>query len=81
MNLQNRNLQGIRQLVQKYEQEFRIPENLNYYAVEDYRIAEKHYVKFCLKNGCTLEMDSSKHSFRGISPPSPSDHLITGESP
>ncbi len=62
MNLQDRNLQGIEQLVQKYKQEFRIPENLNYYAVEDYRTAEKQYVRFYLKNGCTLDTDFPRHS-------------------
>jgi hypothetical protein len=62
MDIRDRNLRGVRQLVQKYKQEFRIPENLNHYADEDYRTAEKQYVRFCLKNGCALEMDFSRYS-------------------
>jgi hypothetical protein len=55
MECQNRAQQGIKQLVQKYKQEFRIPENTDYYGGEDFRIAEKRFVKFCLKNGRALE--------------------------
>jgi hypothetical protein len=62
MDFRERSCQGIRQLVQKYKQEFRIPENLNHYDVEDYRAAEKQFVRFCLKNGSALETDLSRHS-------------------
>jgi hypothetical protein len=62
MDFQGRSPQGIRQLVQKYKQDFRIPENLNHYADEDYRAAEKQFVRFCLKNGCALEADFSRYS-------------------
>jgi hypothetical protein len=51
---------GIKHLVEKYRQDFRIPENLNHYTFEDYRIAEKRFIKFCLKNGRALEADFSK---------------------
>lgn len=54
MDLQGQALQGIEQLVARYRMEFRIPENLNHYTVEDYRVAEKQFVKFCLKHGCTM---------------------------
>ena len=30
---------------------FRIPENVNYYSENDYKRAEKKFVKFCLKDG------------------------------
>ncbi|MGA9535781.1 MAG: hypothetical protein WBR24_07715 [Desulfobacterales bacterium] len=62
MDSDGRAEEGIKQLVQKYKREFRIPENLNHYAVEDYRAAEKQFVRFCLKNGCALETDFSRYS-------------------
>jgi hypothetical protein len=62
MDFQDRSPHGIRQLVQKYKQDFRIPENLNHYADEDYHAAEKQFVRFCLKNGCALETDFSSYS-------------------
>ena len=62
MDSEDRAPEGIKQLVQKYKQEFRIPENLNHYAVEDYRAAEKQFVRFCLKNGCVSETNLSRHS-------------------
>ena len=40
--------QGIRLLVQKCRNEFRRPENIDYYTENDYVEAEKKYVKFCL---------------------------------
>jgi len=42
---------GIQRLVEKYKQDFRISENLEYYAIEDFARAERGYVQFCLKNG------------------------------
>jgi hypothetical protein len=62
MASEDRAQEGIKRLVQKYLIEFRIPENLNHYAVEDYRAAEKQFVRFCLKNGCALETDFSRYS-------------------
>jgi len=62
MDFQDRSPHEIRQLVQKYKLDFRIPENLNHYADEDYRAAEKQFVRFCLKNGCALEPDFSRYS-------------------
>ena len=40
--------QGIRLLIQKYRNEFRQPENINYYTDNDFKEAEKKFVKFCL---------------------------------
>ena len=40
--------QGIRLLVQKYRNEFRRPENIHYYTENDFKEAEKKFVKFCL---------------------------------
>jgi hypothetical protein len=51
MDRQEIPLNGIERLVERYKKAFRIPENLNHYRSEDYRVAEKLFVKFCLKNG------------------------------
>ena len=40
--------QGIRLLIQKYRNEFRRPENIDYYTEDDFKEAEKKFVKFCL---------------------------------
>ena len=46
-NLQDRNL-GLKRLVAKCRNEFRRPENTEHYTEEDYREAEKKFVRFCL---------------------------------
>ena len=40
--------QGIRLLIQKCRNEFRRPENIDYYSENDFKEAEKKFVKFCL---------------------------------
>ena len=40
--------QGIRLLVQKCREQFRISENLDHYLEREYREAERKYVKLCL---------------------------------
>jgi hypothetical protein len=40
--------QGIRLLIKKFRTEFRRPENIDYYTENDFKEAEKKYVKFCL---------------------------------
>jgi len=42
---------GIKLLVNECRRKFRIPENVYYYSENDYKQAEKKFVKFCLKNG------------------------------
>ena len=42
---------GIRRLIRKYVNQFRIPENLDHYAPEDLARAEKQFVKLCLREG------------------------------
>ncbi len=42
---------GMDRLVEKYRRQFRIPENLNYYAEGDYHRAERKYLRFCLLRG------------------------------
>ena len=48
MNHASGTVHGIQRLVEKYRQEFRRPENLDFYSVRAYKEAERKYVKFCL---------------------------------
>lgn len=47
---------GMRQLIKKYVREFRIPENLHYYAPDDLNRAQKRFVKLCLTRGLLSEL-------------------------
>jgi hypothetical protein len=40
---------GIELLVEKCRKKFRCPENTDFYDEDDYKEAERKYVKFCLK--------------------------------
>ncbi len=40
---------GIRLLIQKFRNEFKRRENINFYSEDDFKEAEKKFVKFCLK--------------------------------
>ncbi len=41
---------GIKKLMNKYKKMFRIPENLNHYSSEDYKKAERKFIKnACIK--------------------------------
>ncbi len=42
---------GILLLIDRYRRFFRIPENLDHYSEEDYKTAEKKFVKFALNEG------------------------------
>ena len=42
---------GIKSLVKKYRTMFEIPENLNHYSKEDYKIAEKKFLKYAILEG------------------------------
>ncbi len=48
MNNGNGTPQGIELLLEKCRNEFRRPENTDYYAADDYKAAERKFVKFCL---------------------------------
>jgi hypothetical protein len=48
---------GIKRLVEKYRKKFRIAENFNHYSEENYKIAERKYLKFALGMG-----DSKDHT-------------------
>ena len=40
--------EGIRSLIRKYRNEFRRPENMDFYSENDFAEAEKKFIKFCL---------------------------------
>jgi hypothetical protein len=42
---------GVKLLREMYRKKFRIPENTDHYSREDYKKAEKKYVKICLLKG------------------------------
>jgi len=42
---------GIKLLVEKYRKQFRIAENMNHYSEENYKIAERKFLKFALGIG------------------------------
>ena len=42
---------GIKLLVEKYRKKFRIAENINHYSEENYKIAERKFLKFALGMG------------------------------
>lgn len=44
----NDTTQGIELLLEKCRNEFRRPENTDYYGADDYKEAERKFVKFCL---------------------------------
>ena len=44
--------QGIQLLVKKYRGMFQIPENVNHYSKEDYKTAEKCFIKCALAGKC-----------------------------
>ena len=50
--------QGIRLLIQKYRNEFRRPENIDYYIKNDFKQAEKKFVKLCLTGNLKFNSNS-----------------------
>jgi hypothetical protein len=42
---------GLRRLIRQGRELFRIRENTQYYSVEDYREAEKKFIKVCILEG------------------------------
>jgi hypothetical protein len=41
--------------MKKYKKQFRVSENLNHYSYNDYRIAEKKFLKYALFQRETIE--------------------------
>jgi hypothetical protein len=52
---------GIKLLISKYRKIFRIPENLNHYSDEDYKEAERKFLKFSLF-GFGINYDNHRNS-------------------
>ena len=42
---------GTRALIRKYRQAFRISENIDYYSAEDYKNAERRFIKYAVQSG------------------------------
>ena len=42
---------GIDRIVDKYRQQFRVPENIEHYSERDFHQAERQYLRFCLTQG------------------------------
>jgi hypothetical protein len=48
LNEKHRRNSGVLSVVEKYRSIFNIPENTNYYSKEDYRKAERRFIKYAL---------------------------------
>lgn len=42
---------GLRRMIEKGKERFRLPENTQYYSAEQYKIAEKKFIKYCIIEG------------------------------
>ena len=42
---------GLRRMIEKGRERFRLPENTEYYSAEQYKIAEKKFIKYCIIEG------------------------------
>jgi hypothetical protein len=42
---------GLELLLKRYKKVFQIPENINYYSVEDYQKAKRKFLKYALVKG------------------------------
>jgi len=51
MDIKGKKGSGITLLRKMYRNKFRIRENMDYYSKEDFKKAEKKYVKLCLLTG------------------------------
>ena len=52
---------GLEHILQRYKRIFRTPENLNYYSKEDFKTAERKFLKYALNNEHYLNITLSKH--------------------
>ena len=53
---------GILVLLEQYKTIFRTPENLNYYSENDYELAERKFLIWCLENRPTFSKAILKKS-------------------
>ncbi len=42
---------GLRRMIEKGRERFRLPENTQHYSAEHYKLAEKKFIKFCIIEG------------------------------
>lgn len=50
---------GIKLILERYRNTFRIPENLNHYAPDDLKMAERKFLKYVMRMG-QMEMRSQR---------------------
>jgi len=66
MNTELKKSSGLKSLINKYRKLFRTPENLNHYSEEEYKVAERKFLKFSLfgrsADSSTKPSDSEKSS-------------------
>lgn len=55
-----KNPTGINLLLKECRKRFRIPENLNHYSDEDFREAEKKFIKLCFIGGHLQEQNKQR---------------------
>ncbi len=53
MKSDSRNAMGIQLIINKYRKIFRTPENLDYYTKEDFKTAERKFLKWVLAGGAS----------------------------
>lgn len=51
MESQSKKNDGKKALIKKYRDFFRLPENLHYYSPEDFKEAERKFIKYALQMG------------------------------
>ncbi len=51
---------GVLTLVKQYKSVFRIPENIEYYSEDDFEIAERKFLIWCLENRPNFSNSVSK---------------------
>lgn len=51
MESQSKKNDGKKALIKKYRDFFRLPENLHYYSPEDFKEAERKFIKYALQKG------------------------------
>ena len=55
-----KNPTGINLLLKECRKRFRIPENLDYYSDDDFREAEKKFIKLCFMGGHLQEQNDQR---------------------
>lgn len=60
MKKDSRGNAGIQELIRIYREAFRIPENLDYYSVEDYKNAGRNFIKYAFHKGHVQIVDSDQ---------------------